>query len=58
LANSRIRTYGGQSGDLVGGVDDDPPYPGGDRALELRDRLVVAVDTDAVRREAAGERNR
>ena len=38
--------------DLVEGVDDDPPDPELHRALELGDRLVVAVEADPRHREA------
>src|SRR5690606_16409963 len=43
--------------DLVEGVQDDPADPGVQGPGQLRDRLVVAVEPDPLRRHAGGQRH-
>jgi hypothetical protein len=55
---ARIGTDRGQPADLVGRIDDDPPYSGFDRTLELSSGLVVAVDRDPLGGKSSGECDR
>ena len=56
----RVGATGGEpleAVELVEGVDDDPPHSGLDRGAQLVGRLVVAVEHDALGREAGVERH-